>query len=434
MSQLTVLKSAIAGLAVLGTMALSSANAQSTADGILELVQQGDFDGARAELAKTPHSDIDELFLEAQILTVAGQPQEAVKIYRAILAVQPGQIEIRQVLGRALLEMGDFEAARFHFRILLETDRRDGIKEQYAAILRQIQQNTPSGISASFAIVPSTNINRGTTNTYVSDGLGLIGDSSKETSGVGLQFGVSGFYKIPSKRGGFYTLNASALQVLYSETAYNVFQPTVALRFENGNEAGIWSWEAFARRTFRRDPLEATSENGSSNSYGLSFSGRKALGGPNILTYSTLIQQTDYDNFPTQTGPTATFKLGVQRNVSASTSIIGGIKLGRGLPKDPAFRYRSAGVDLGVSKSWKGGWATYLGGEYGLRWYDSNFGFTGKTRNDRYLTVTASVLNSTISWRGFSPRVTCNWQTNASNIGFYAYDATECNVLLTRGF
>lgn len=448
MIKLNKTKTAIACLALSCAAWSGPAYAQSTATGILQLVQQGDFDGARAALAKTPHGDIDELFLEAQILTRQGQPAEAVKIYRAILAVQPGQIEIRQILAQTLFQMGDFEAARFHFRELLESDRREGFKQQYAAALRQIEQNTPSGVSASFAIVPSTNINRGTTNTYVQPGdptSGTISDSGKETSGVGLQIGVSGYYKIPRAQGGLYTLTASATQVLYDDAVYNVFQPTLAVRFENGNEAGIWSWEVFARRTYRRDtrePSSTTISNSSANSYGVALSGRRALSGPNILSFSTVLQHTEYDSPKTpnhrslqvQSGPSATFKLGLQRNLNNTTAINGGIGLGRGLPKSDSFKYRSASIDAGVSKTWKGGWATYVGAETGLRWYDADFGFTGMKRNDRYLTLTASVLNSTLSWNGFSPRVTCSWQTNSSNIGFYDYDATECNVLMTRGF
>jgi len=437
------IKSVFACLAIISSLIAVPVNAQSTATGILQLVQQGDFDGARAALDKTPHTDIDALFLEAQIFTAQGQATEAVKIYRAILAVQPGQIEIRQVLGRTLLEMGDFEAARFHFRELLEKDRRDGFRQQYAAVLRQIEQNSPSGVSASLSFVPSTNINRGTTNTFVQPGdptSGTISQSGKETSGIGVQFGVSGFYKIPRAQGGVFTLTASATQVLYSETVYNVFQPTVAVRFENGNEAGIWSAEVFARRTYRRDLVEAGRtqvSNSSANAFGLAFSGRQALTGPNILTYSTLIQQTEFDTIPNQSGPSATFKLGVQRNINPTTAINTGVTFGRGLPKGDSFKYRSAAIDLGVSKNWRGGWATFAGVETGVRWYDTGFapafGISAK-RNDKYLTLTASVLNSTLSWQGFSPRLSCSWQTNSSNIGFYDYDATECNILLTRGF
>ncbi len=438
-------KAAIAGLTLLLMVPFTPAVGQSTAVGILDLVRQGDFDGARAALAETPHSDIDELFLEAQIFTAQGSPGDAVTIYRAILAVQPDLIEIRQVLAQTLFQMGDFEAARFHFRTLLETDRRDGLRQQYANALRQIQQNIPSGFGASFAIVPSSNINRGTTNTVILAGdpnSGTISQSGRETSGVGFQLGVNGFLRIPRAEGGLFTLTASATQVLYSESVFNVFQPSLSARFENASESGIWSWEAFARRTFRRDLVQPsnivgvpdTVSNSSANTFGLVFSGRRALSGPNILTYSALVQQTTFDTLDTQSGPSATFKLGVQRNINPSTSINGGITVGRGLPKDDAFKFRSAAVNVGVSKNWTGGWATFAGAEVGLRWFDADFGFTQMERNDRYMTVTASVLNSTYSWQGFSPRVTCNWQTTSSNIGFYDFDAYECNILMTKDF
>ena len=189
------------------------AGGQPPSDGqIIQLVAEGKFDEARQALAAVPHNDLDALFLEAQIFVRQGRPEEAVKIYRAILAVQPGQIAIRQILAQTLLQMGDLDAARFHFRTLLETDRRDGFVEQYANVLRQIDQNSPSGVSATLTFVPSTNINRGTRNETITgsslfgDSEGTISQDSQEKSGIGVQISANGFLKFPREEGGaFYS-------------------------------------------------------------------------------------------------------------------------------------------------------------------------------------------------------------------------------------
>ena len=221
------------------------------------------------------------------------------------------------------------------------------------------------------------------------------------------------------------------MNVIYDKPEYNVFQPGVALRFENGNETGIWSTEVFARRAFRRD---IGTSNYSANTFGLSLSGRRALTGPNILTYSATGQQIEYDTVTNQSGPTANFKLGLVRNVDRTLSLNGGFTFGRALPEGDSFKYRSVGVEAGVGKLWTGGWTTYAGVEYGVRWYDARFAATGTFRNDRYLSLIGSVLNSTFSWNGFSPRLSCAYNTNASNVAFYDYDAVECYVAFTRGF
>lgn len=111
-------------MVLLATSPKVYAQQPTQAGNILQLVGAGEFDGAREALAATPHSPIDELFLEAQILIRQGRPEDAISIYRALLAAKPGLIPIRQLLAKTLLEIGDFEAARFHFRTLLETDNR----------------------------------------------------------------------------------------------------------------------------------------------------------------------------------------------------------------------------------------------------------------------------------------------------------------------
>lgn len=427
--RLTSWLSRVALVAALMIGQSGAAQAQNAASSILQLVAAGDFDGARRELAATPHSPIDELFLEAQILVRQGRPEDAVSIYRAVLAAQPGLIPIRQLLAKTLLEMGDFEAARFHFRTLLETDTRNGVQQQYAAALRLIQQKIPSGISASFSIIPSSNINRGTTNSIIQTGLGpfQISPSSREQSGVGLQFGLTGFLRVPQGEAGLLTFSASAFQTFYSKSEFNVLQPSLSASYQSTSATGIWSIEAFARRAFRDVGSDYTT-------LGLQYSGRRKLSGPNVLTYSVLGQDVQYDTDPALSGPTINFDLGLQRQITPTTAISGGVRVGRGLPEVDHLKYRSASIYGGISRNWNGGWATFTGVEVGTRWYDSNFTALPFKRDDQFMVLTGTVLNSTFSWQGFSPRVSCSVQKNVSNVAFYDYTATECNIQMTRDF
>lgn len=303
------------------------------------------------------------------------------------------------------------------------------MQQQYAQALRIIQQKIPSGISASFSIIPSSNINRGTTNAVIQTGLGpfQISPSSQEQSGIGLQLGLTGFLRIPTGDAGLLTFSASAVETFYSKSEFNVFQPSLSANYQSTNENGVWSINLFARKAFREVGSDYTT-------LGAQFSGRRKLDGPNILTYSVLGQNVEYETDTSLSGPTINFDLGLQRQVTPTSAVSGGVRIARGLPEVDHLKYRSASIYAGISKNWTGGWATFTGVEVGTRWYDANFTALPFKRDDSFLTLSGTVLNSTFSWQGFSPRVSCSIQKNISNVAFYDFTATECNIQMTRDF
>ena len=414
-----------AGLLCLGV----AAAAQNNGAGLLSMVGQGQYDTARDALAQVEHSPVDEAFLEAQILAHQGRLVEAVEIYRAILAASPDLVPVRQVLAQTLLNMGDFDAARFQFRTLMEAEANADLRVQYANALRLIDQQTPSGINASLAIIPSTNVNRGTYNTSIQAGAlnFSIDPSSRQSSGVGLQFGLNGFWRKPVNSNSVLTFAAGASQTLYDDDQFNILQPYVSVAYSRTEPTSTWSLTGFANRALRESGDDYTT-------YGMQYAARRQLTGPNTLSYSLQAQQTDFDVQTVQSGPTYSLDVGVQRQINPTTSITGGVKLSRGLPEGDHLKFLSTSLYGGVSKNWRGGWTAFTGLEVGTRNYDANFTALPFEREDEFLTLRGSVLNSTISYAGFAPRLNCTVQFNTSNVAFYDYNATECSFELTRGF
>ena len=399
------------------------------AAGLLAMVGQGQYGKARDALRAAEHTDVDVLFLEAQILAHQGRLSEAVAAYRAILAANPGLTPVRQILAQTLFNMGDYDAARFHFRTLMEAEPNPDLRVQYANALRVIEQQIPSGINASFAIRPSTNINRGTYNTSFQAGAlnFTIDPTSRQVSGVGLQVGVNGYYRIPVSDSAVVTLSAGASQTIYEDDSFNVTQPYASVAYTKNAAQSTWTGSVFVNRAYRDAGNHVTS-------YGLQYSARRQVNGPYVLTYSAVAQQADYDTQPTQTGQTYSFDLGIQQQVNPTTSLSAGLKLARGLPESDAFKYWSTSAYAGVSRNWRGGWSGFMGVEVGGRRYDDNFTALTFARDDEFVTLSGSLLNSTISYAGFAPRLNCSLQINSSNVAFYDYNATECSFELTRGF
>ena len=410
-------------------MQTTPAFAQVGGAGLLSMVGQGQYDKARTALGQVEHSQVDQLFLEAQIFAHQGRLDEAVTLYRAILAANPELVPVRQVLAQTLLNMGDFDAARFHFRTLMEAEANADLRVQYANALRIIDQQTPSGINASLAVIPSTNVNRGTYNTTIQTGAlnFTIDPNSRQVSGVGLQFGLNGYWRTPVAPDAMVTLSAGASQTLYEADQFNITQPFVSAAYTKTGPKSTWTATAFANRALRNLGDDYTT-------FGLQYSARRQLEGPNTLSYSVLAQQTEYDTQPVQSGPLFSVDIGLQRQIDPTMALNGGVKLGRGLPEGDHLKYVSASVYGGVTKTWRGGWAGFTGLEFGARSYDANFTALTFEREDEFVNLRGSILNSTISYAGFAPRLNCTVQFNSSNVAFYDYNATECSFELTRGF
>ncbi len=422
MARVTRFLAVAACCASLGT---GSVVAQTNGDGVLGLVGQGQYDKARDALKSVPHNQLDQLFLEAQILAHQGQLSKAVEAYRVILAIQPGLVPVRQVLAQTLLNMEDWDAARFQFRTLMEAEPNADLRVRYANALRIIDQKTPSGINASVAVVPSTNVNRGTYNDTISNF--TIDPDSQEESGVGLVFGLNGFYRKPVSGNGVVTLAAGIVQSVYEEAAFMVTQPYANVAYTETASDSIWSLTGFASKTYR-------DENNDALTYGLRYAARRQLSGPNTLSYSFQAQNTEYSKYENQSGPTVSMDVGLQKQISPTMGISGGVKLSRGMAEDDAFKYWSTSVYGGVSNSWRGGWNASARLELGIRPYDGDFTLLSFARDDEFAILTGSVLNSTISYGGFAPKLTCTIQLNRSNVAFYDYNAQECSFEFTRGF
>ncbi len=402
--------------------------AQNTAQPgtILQLVGQGKFDEARAALAATPHALIDRLFLEAQIFLALGQLPEAAATFRAMLAEAPGLIPVRQTLADILFQLEDYSGARFHFERLVEIDPRPEAREAYARAIARIRREEPAGVSAILTFTPSTNINRGSANETFGNG----SITSQEKSGIGITVGGNGFYKLDAGENAVVNARASVQKTFYSEDEFDQTSVQASLSYIH-TAPDAESLATFSTSRVLRNPDIG---NDHYRTYSLRTQTRRALKGANILTFGSTATYTDYDSSSGPSGPSVTTDLALQSQITPSFSANFSLNATRAMPQNDYQRYSGWGLGMGGSTSWKGGWSTYLGIEGGFRKYDGVFPLTSLKREDSFIALRGSVLNSTIVLRGFSPRVNCFAQANGSNISLYDYNVVECGLQFTRGF
>ncbi|MEO1549431.1 MAG: surface lipoprotein assembly modifier [Pseudomonadota bacterium] len=127
---------------------------------------------------------------------------------------------------------------------------------------------------------------------------------------------------------------------------------------------------------------------------------------------------------------------GLRRRIGARAYVDGGVTLSRSLAQDARFSYRGARLSLGTGYNWANGWQVGLSGTYEKRPYDQLFSPLIPTkREDRIYGLNISLLNSTITFRGATPRLSCGATWTSSNIVFYdSRDVVECSFALTSQF
>lgn len=402
----------------------------SQAGAVLLLVEQGKFAQARALLRSyATTTPLDAMYLEAQIQRAEGNPQQAVVTLREILSQEPGLIIARRSLVQSLLDVQDFEAAAFHLRLLNRSDPNPSARRDYQAALARISQSKPYGVSASFSLTPSSNINRGTYNSEFETGSETpFRITSQEESGLGVQLGLSGFFTTQLGENTSLTFRTGGNVTRYSKDEFNrsSFSHSLSFSVSKGQREN-WEITPYLTRNNESNQFSRTSK-------GLAVSYRRLLDAQTRLTFNANGAYNDYDTVKIQNGPTYSLGMTWERQMSPSLALLGGVTFGRSDPDAANYQHSSIGVRGGVSKTWKGGFATYLEMELGARDFDNAFAMGRPERSDQYLAISANVLNSKLSLQGFAPRLGCSVVLNRSNIEFFDYNVQECRVSLTRGF
>ncbi len=84
-----------------------------------------DADRAFTEVIATRPNDLDAWLGKAAVLGARSKPKEEIEVYRALLAEDDARVEVRAHLVAALVELGDWSAARVEVEAMLENTPED---------------------------------------------------------------------------------------------------------------------------------------------------------------------------------------------------------------------------------------------------------------------------------------------------------------------
>lgn len=418
------------GLTSLMLVALTSgALAQNTDLEISRLINRGQFAAALQVLTESSPSQTDTLFFQARIDKARGQYSAAIVKLNEVLRRSPNHLNAKRELAHTLLLSARFNAAATQFRALLDVDQNPTMRAGYVQFLTTIENTKPVGFSGFVTLKPTSNLNNGTQNTRFDTFLGqvVIDESSRAVSGVGLQAGISGYFRYPVGQGNRMVLDWSASGTRYKNAAFNSDATNISLQFEHPFRTGQIQLGPYWRRGFRSGDI-------SQDTSGFALNTDIRLSQDYSLNANFT---TEYRLHPTKPHLDGTLDAGrvtIKRVVSDSLSVSGGISASTSRPESAHLQYDSLGVNVAVAKTWQSGIRTSVGLNIGTREFVGPYPLTFTPRADSFFSVNLSVQDPAISYAGFSPKVGCSYTQNRSNVAFFDYDTTACQLSFTRSF
>jgi len=417
---------------IFSLFAISAANARPDDSLISQLISQGQFATAQQVLEQGEPTELDEMFFVARVLKATGRTDDAIALFVEILNRAPNYLNARRELAHTLLAVRKYEAASTQIGILRRVDQSPQMQAGYRQMQSIIDQNRPVGISGVFALIPSSNINKGTSNTQFVTVLGTlaIDPTSQPVSGVGVQLGVSGYFRKVIDEQSRVSLRWSLTGIFYENKAYSSLNAEVSLPYERRLAKGGFSIAPFYRVSWNDGAL-------SQQATGLRFSVDRRLSDQNQLALALTYEERDYPAARYQNGAFSSETLSFSRQISPSLSYTLGTAFEQSRVFDPTkthLAYNGGKLFASISKAWDGGLRTGLGLELGYRQFTGDYPLTTAPRADEFYGVNFTLSHARVQVAGFVPSLRCNYTFNTSTIAFFDFDVVDCTMGITKEF
>ncbi len=396
---------------------------------IARLINQGEIEKARQSLEAQNPTTADRLFFEGQILKAQGQLRQAIAIFRQLLQQAPDYRNARRELAHSLFLAGHYDLAEQQFFNLLQNEPNQAVAQGYRRFLGFIGAGKPTGWASDFAVLPSSNVNRGTTNTVFNTILGRyeIDPQSQAESGTGVRLGLSGYINFPTGVGQRLVLRAHLRGAFYQEQRFNSTIGQIGLAYRQRQHALVWSLGPYYRHQARGDEAD-------NHAAGLNLAIARDVGVKNTLRLQLAHERRQFPHQNYQNGGFQLFGLSLRHQLTDRLSLGFGGRLSRSDPQAAHLQYDGQAVFAQVSQTVGGRW--HMGGHMGVgrRQYRGVFPLTTAPRQDRFSRFSASLRDSALKWQGFTPQLSCSHTINHSNVAFYNFTTSECTLQIAKLF
>ena len=422
----------IAGASFLlgAALALSTGSAVALTDAeLVSLIAQGRVDEARSLFEKLDPDATDWIFFAGRVAKSEGKLDAAASSFREVLRREPSYLNARRELAHTLFLKSDFRGASHHFRHLLRVESDRQHRMSYVQFLNEIDVRRPFALSASLAIVSSSNVNRGSSQSVFNPGVPGIPSfdiTSRAESGTGIELGLFGRHRWSAKNAFRWTFDWGLTGRKFPNKDHDLASLFARLQLGKFTQSSAWRAGPFARLTWRGNDSD-------SESVGFGASINRRVGEATNLFVSANTQYRRYWHLDGLDGPLHDAQIGLSRSFPKGV-FDAGLRFEFSKPETPHQEYLQTAVFANVARSWPGGLHADMGFELGQRRFPAEFPLAGVKRRDEFIRFDLSLRHDAIRVRNFTPTARCSIGTTHSNVAFYDHDVTECTIGISRRF
>lgn len=383
--------------------------------------------GVSAEVTMSVSGSYEILMQKGRAVLAEGAPAKSISYFSKAWRLLPTVPSAQLAIAEAWAQAGQRRRADAFLRHLLADPKQKENADLYLAALSELARRYPFQFSASFALLPSTNIKNTSSEPYFDTlwGRFSIEDGGKETSGVGVEAGAQLIYRRPISQEIRLELGSSLHRIWYPDPDLRYWRGRLSADLKSEGQTGSFRVGLHVVRTYYSDVKGPSPDRVSTGVHGV---WSRRLSGVETLSASGLIEYRDYFDKDTLSGRYGSLGLGWSKRTNSSSVMTLGGTLERSEPSLAYHRYWGAslraGYNFDLSDSVRAGFDL----DTKLRQYDTDFPSVDFARRDRINRIGVSFSSSRIKIMGSTPKLSCGYRVQTSNIALYSSETTDCRI------
>lgn len=401
---------------------------------VLGLILLGSGAAAQADEARTVSNAAEsyrKLMHLGQVALARDAPQKAARAFARARRFAPTDLRAQLSLAEAYARQGQVGRSEAFLKHLLRDPAQGDHVDAYLKALSKLQHRYPFVASASVALLPSTNIANSSSETVFDTLLGRfeIDGGGEETTGVGVEFGARGTYRTPLSEGLSLEIGAGLNRIWYEAPELRYWRGRVTADVVGVDPSAEWRGGIHADRIYY-DAL--TGQSSDRIALGAHGTWSQTVNDTTRFTLSALAEYRDYLDKDSLSGPYASLGAGWSKalgpDAPQGATLSWGGSVERSKPSLDYHRYWGASARVGYAQNLTD---TLRGGvtmSATLKLYDADFAAVDYARHDEIYRFGVSLSDSRIKLLGSTPKLSCGYKVQSSNIALYTSSTTDCRL------
>ena len=352
---------------------------------------------------------------------------KAATYFSKALQLAPRDVRTQILLAESYIQAGQTGRAEAFLTYLLDDPRQVDHADLYLGALNKLYEKRPLVASGSFALMPGTNIKNASSQTYFDTLLGrlTIDDGGDEMSGIGVDVGGRAAYRVALGAGRRLEFGGSLTHVWYEEKSLRYWYGRLWSDLVHLSPGAQWRGGAHISRLYHKDEEGRGSDRVAK---GLHANWSQDLGEGMQVGVSAIAEYRDYLASNSFSGPYASVGVHWSKRTDRSEILSVGVTVERATREVDYHSYWGGSLRGGYERPFGDNLRAGVGVSATLRVYDAEFFTVDYARRDEIYRVDLSVSDKRLKMMGATPKLTCGYRVQSSNVALYDSNSTDCRV------